>query len=62
MKNTFGMMFLITAVFVGFMMGYSVPPLLETGMIGGTGKAPAAAESEIDEKTQEHFRKLLEEK
>jgi len=62
MKNTLWTMFLITAVFTSFLLGYSVPPLLEVGMIGGkSGKSSPAAEPKLDEQMEEYYRKLLEE-
>ncbi len=62
MKTTFWMMFLITAVFTSFLLGYSVPPLLEVGMIGAKGdKSSPAIESKLNEEMEEYYRNLLEE-
>jgi|TARA_Y100000294_G_scaffold176590_1_gene199395 hypothetical protein len=62
MKNTVWTMFLITAVFTSFLLGYSVPPLLEVGMIGGRGEKPSPTmEPKLNEQMEEYYRKLLEE-
>ncbi len=60
MKNTFWTMFLITAVFTSFLLGYSVPPLLEVGMIGGKGEKPSPAmEQTLNKQMEEYYRSLL---
>ena len=39
MKHNLWIIIVIVAGFLGFMMGYSMPPFLETGVGGGKGKA-----------------------
>ena len=61
MKNEIGVIFLVTSVFTSFLLGYSLPPLLETGMIGGRGQVtPAVVEPQVDKQLEEYYRKLLE--
>lgn len=55
-------MFLITAVFTSFLLGYSVPPLLEVGMIGANGeKRSPTTEPKLNKQMEEYYRSLLEE-
>jgi len=62
MKDIHWIMFLVTAVFSSFMLGYSVPPLLEVGMIGGDGKAgPVSQKDQTEKEVEEYYRKLIEE-
>ncbi len=62
MRNTLWTMFLITAVFTSFLLGYSVPPLLEVGMIGGKGGTTSPTiEPKLNEQMEEYYRSLLEE-
>ncbi len=62
MRDTRWLMFLVAAVFTSFMLGYSVPPLLEVGLIGGDGKAGPASQKALTKKeVEEYYRKLLEE-
>ncbi len=62
MKNTLWTMVLITAVFTSFLLGYSVPPLLGSGMIGGKGgKQSPSIEPKLDKQMEEYYRSLLDE-
>lgn len=54
-------MILITGIFIGFLMGYSVPPMVEVGMIGGGDSAEAGLKSDIDEDMEEYYRSLSQE-
>ena len=58
MGSTFWTMILITGVFIGFLMGYSVPPMVEVGMIGGGDGVKAGPKSEIDQDMEEYYRSL----
>jgi hypothetical protein len=58
MDSTFWTMILITGIFVGFLMGYSVPPMVEVGMIGGGDSAEVGLQSEIDQDMEEYYRGL----
>jgi hypothetical protein len=48
---------LVVATFSGFMMGYSVPPMVEVGYIGGGG-APAGPKADIEKNLQEYYQRL----
>ena len=61
MNTTFWTMILITGIFIGFLMGYSVPPMVEVGMIGGGDNAEMGVKSEIDEDMEEYYRSLSQE-
>lgn len=61
MTRTLWTMILITGIFIGFMMGYSVPPMIEVGMIGGGDNAEMGVKSEIDEDMEEYYRSLSQE-
>lgn len=59
MNSSFWTMILITGIFIGFLMGYSIPPMVEVGMIGGGDGAKAGPKSEIDSTMEEYYRGLL---
>lgn len=58
MSRTLWTMILVTGVFVGFMMGYSVPPMVEVGLIGSGDNAEVGLKSEVDEDLEEYYRSL----
>ena len=58
MNRNFWTMILITGIFIGFLMGYSVPPMVEVGMIGGGDNAEIGLKSEVDEDLEEYYRSL----
>lgn len=58
MSNSLWAMILIAGVFVGFMMGYSVPPMVEVGMIGGGDDAEIGLKSGVDADLEEYYRSL----
>ncbi len=60
MKESLWVVIVVTAAFVGFLMGYSLPPLVETGMLTGKG-GQAGVASELDEEMQDYYRDLLKE-
>jgi len=61
MTRTLWTMILITGIFIGFLMGYSVPPMVEVGMIGGGDNVEMGVKSEIDENMEEYYRSLSQE-
>ena len=61
MNRTFWTMLLITGIFIGFLMGYSVPPMVEVGLIGGGDNAKVGLKSEMDEDLEEYYRSLSQE-
>ncbi len=61
MKSSLWIVIAVVAGFLGFMVGYSVPPLVEVGMIGGGGEK-IGLKSEVSQDMEDHYRDLLEEK
>ena len=61
MSSTYWTMILVTGIFLGFLMGYSVPPMVEVGMIGGGDSAKVGLQSEMDQDMEEYYRSLLQE-
>ena len=60
MKNTFWIIVVIVMGFTGFLIGYSLPPFVEAGIIGG-GPNKVKAGAQLDTKTQEYYKNLLKE-
>lgn len=58
MNRTLWTMILITGIFIGFLMGYSVPPMVEVGMIGGGDSSEAGLKSDMDQDMEEYYRSL----
>lgn len=61
MKSSLWIVISVVAGFLGFMVGYSVPPLVEVGMIGGSGEK-IGLKSEVSQDMEDFYRDLLEEK
>ena len=60
MKSTFWIVVVLVAGFTGFLIGYSLPPFVEAGIIGG-GPNKVKAGAQLDTKTQEYYKNLLKE-
>lgn len=60
MKSTFWIVVVIVMGFTGFLIGYSLPPFVEAGIIGG-GPNRVKAGAQLDTKTQEYYKDLLKE-
>ncbi len=60
MKKSLWIVVVIVAAFLGFLVGYSVPPMVEVGMIGGSGEQPRARD-ELSKEMQEYYEELLKE-
>jgi hypothetical protein len=60
MKSTFWIVVVIVMGFTGFLIGYSLPPFVEAGIIGG-GPNKVKAGAQLDTKTQEYYKNLLKE-
>lgn len=58
MKNGLWVVILVVASFMGFMMGYSVPPMVETGMIGGEEGQKMGIKSDVDTEMEEYYKQL----
>ncbi len=59
MKSDLWIVFAVTAGFLGFLMGYGVPPMQEVGIaaVGGHGGAPVEETAEADD-AMEQFKDL----
>ena len=60
MKSTLGIVIVIVMGFMGFLIGYSMPPFIEAGIIGG-GPNKVKAGAQLDTKTQDYYKNLLKE-
>ena len=60
MKNTLWIIIIVVSGFLGFMMGYSFPPFLQTDLSGGKLKAAPAAQ-QVDKKMQDYYKNLYKE-
>ncbi len=58
MKNDLWVVIVVTVAFIGFMMGYSLPPLVETGMLSGKGGQAEAVQT-LDKDAEQYYRDLL---
>jgi hypothetical protein len=59
MKNSLWVVILVVLSFMGFMMGYSLPPMFEVGLIGGTGEQEIGVKSEMSDEMDEYYKQLL---
>ena len=50
MKSSFWIIVLVVTAFTGFLMGYSLPPFIEAGIVGG-GPNKVKAGAQLDTKT-----------
>lgn len=60
MTKTLWIIIVVVSSFLGFMMGYSVPPFLQTDLSGGKLKA-APGTQEVDKKMQDYYKDLYKE-
>ncbi len=59
MKTDFWIVTTIVAAFVGYLIGYTVPPMIEVGLIGGGGESgEVGLKSKVDESMEEYYRGL----
>jgi len=59
MKNSLWVVILIVLSFMGFMMGYSLPPMYEVGLIGGSGKQEIGLKSKMSDEMDDYYKQLL---
>lgn len=59
MKNGLWLVILVVAIFMGFLMGYSLPPMFEVGMIGGKKDEAVGLKSEVDKEMEQYYQELL---
>ena len=56
MKQTFGIIIIITTVFVGFLLGYSIPPFFHAGVF--SERAEKGVEVKVDEDLEKFYEDL----
>lgn len=61
MKSGLWVVVIVVGSFMGFLMGYSLPPMIEVGMIGGGEKQEIGIQTEVTEDMQEYYNNLLKE-
>jgi hypothetical protein len=59
MKSSLWVVILVVLSFMGFMMGYSLPPMYEVGLIGGSGKQDVGLKSGVSDEMDEYYKQLL---
>jgi len=58
MKSDLWVVIIVTVTFVGFLIGYSLPPLVETGMLTGEGGGQAETTRELGKDMEQYYRDL----
>ena len=58
MKNELWGVILVVAIFMGFLMGYSLPPMYEVGMIGGKPEQQKGVKSAVDKDMEQYYQDL----
>ena len=58
MKSGLWVVILVVSLFMGFMMGYSVPPMIEVGMIGAEEGQSAGIKSKVNEEMDQYYKQL----
>lgn len=58
MKTNLWIIILVAIGFLGFLLGYSMPPFIEAGVIGG-GPNKVKAGAALDKKTQDYYKNLM---
>jgi hypothetical protein len=61
MKSGLWVVIIVVGSFMGFLMGYSLPPMIEVGMIGGGEVQQVGIQTEVSEDMQEYYDNLLKE-
>ncbi len=59
MNRTFGIVLLIVAVSIGFLLGYSIPPFIHAGVFSERKEKGVAIQ--IDEKVEKYYKSLYQE-
>jgi len=57
MKNMFGIIILIVTLFVGFLLGYSIPPFIHAGVFS-SDRAEKGVEVKVDEEMEKFYEDL----
>ena len=58
MKSGLWVVILVVSLFMGFMMGYSVPPMIEVGMIGADEGQSVGLKTKVDDEMEEYYKQL----
>jgi len=59
MKRDLWLVIMVVAVFMGFLMGYSLPPMYEVGMIGNKDQQAVGLKSEVSSEMEQYYQELL---
>lgn len=59
MNKIFGIIILIVALYVGFLLGYSIPPFIHAGVF--SGREEKGVEIVIDAETEKYYENLFKE-
>ena len=57
MKKELWVVITVVAIFMGLMIGYSIPPMLEVGLIGGGKEAPGI-KTDVSEDLADYYKNL----
>ena len=60
MKNIFGIIILIVTLFVGFLLGYSIPPFIHAGVF--SDREEKGVEVVVDENLEKFYEDLYKDK
>lgn len=60
MKRDLWVVILVVAIFMGFLMGYSLPPMYEVGLIGNKNQQAVGLKSEVNKEMEEYYKNLSE--
>ena len=61
MKSGLWVVIIVVGSFMGFLMGYSLPPMIEVGMIGSGEQQSVGIQTEVSDDMQEYYDNLLKE-
>ena len=61
MQSGLWVVILVVAIFMGFLMGYSLPAMFETGLIGGDGGQAVGLKSGVNKEMDQYYKDLLKE-
>ena len=59
MKNGLWVVIVVVAIFMGFLMGYSLPPMFEVGLIGNKNDQAVGLKSEVSKEMEQYYQDLL---
>ena len=59
MKNSLWVVIVVVAIFMGFLMGYSLPPMYEVGLIGNNNNQAVGLKSEVSKEMEQYYQDLL---